>query len=137
MAIERDLEAEATTIVPATSTAPSDPPQTTSTSGTEPETSDRPLRYPGIATTDAEPGSNPLLSWTPFDGATLYRVVVLDPDGDPYWAWSGTETAVHLGGSATPTAVGARVFGEMTWQVSAYDADGAPLAISERRRLSP
>ena len=67
--------------------------------------------------------------------AVPHRGVILD--GDPYWAWSGTETAVHLGGSATPTAVGAWVFGEMTWQVSAYDADGAPLAISERRRLSP
>ena len=126
-----------TTTAAETVPTPSDPPPVRETPVTEPVATDRVPRHPAIATTEAAPGSNPLLAWSPVDGATLYRVVVLDPNGDAYWAWSGTDTSVHLGGNATPTAVGARVFGEMTWQVSAFDADGAPLAISERGGLTP
>jgi hypothetical protein len=90
-----------------------------------------------MAVEDAERGSNPMLSWAPVDGAVLYRVVVLDPNGDAYWAWSGTETSVPVGGNATPTLVGARVYDAMSWQVAAHGADGAPLAMSEPHVLTP
>lgn len=89
------------------------------------------------STPTPEPGSNPLLSWDVVDGAALYRLVVLDPDGDPYWAWSGTATSVHVGGDAAETTAGARIHAEMSWQVSAYDDAGVPIAFSEIGPLSP
>lgn len=142
-----DSNAGPTSLPPSdiTSTAPSattattdaDSVTTTSSAATIPETTERPSLYAGIEVTEAEPGSNPLLTWAPVDGATLYRVAVLDPDGDAYWAWSGADTSVFLGGNVQATTVGARVFGEMTWRVAAFDAEGNPLAISEPSALTP
>ncbi len=93
--------------------------------------------YAAMTLRAAETGPNPMLTWDAVSGAVLYRLVVLDPDGRPYWAWSGAATSVHLGGSGAATVVGARVFAEMTWQVSAHDDAGVPLAVSDVGLLSP
>lgn len=84
-----------------------------------------------------EPGPRPILSWAEVDGAVLYQLTVLDSDGVPYWSWSGTETAVPLGGMDNPDAIGAWVFEELTWMVVARAGDGAPLAMSQRGVLEP
>ena len=137
-----DITSTATTLAPAptggapATTAPDDRTESTMrpTTTAAPE---RPRRLAVLAVDDAGSGSNPVLSWAPVDGAVLYRVVVLDPDGDAYWAWSGTETSIPVGGSQTPTLVGARVFDDVSWHVSAHAADGTPLALSERQTLTP
>ncbi len=60
-----------------------------------------------------------------------YDLMVLNAEGVAYWGWSGTETAIHLGGIEDPDAAGAWVFEPLTWVVTARDADGQPLALSE------
>jgi hypothetical protein len=93
--------------------------------------------FPEIALGPTEPGPRPTLSWSGVDGAALYQLSVLDADGVPYWGWSGTETAVPIGGMDNPDAIGAWVFEELTWMVVARDADGAPLGMSRRGLLEP
>lgn len=85
----------------------------------------------------APAGPRPLLSWAAVDGAALYRVVVVDADGAPYWAWSGSETQVFVGGVDDPALPGAVVFESMTWTVVALDEDGLPLSISDVAPLEP
>ncbi len=85
----------------------------------------------------AESGPRPLLTWAAVDGTARYTLVVLDSDGAPYWAWSGTETTIHLGGFDDPDAIGPWVHEPMTWTVAATDADGKPLAISQAGVLTP
>jgi len=93
--------------------------------------------FPEITLGTTEPGPRPTLSWSQVEGAALYQLSVLDADGVPYWAWSGTETAVPLGGMENPDAIGAWVFEELTWMVVARDAAGAPLGMSRRGLLEP
>lgn len=93
--------------------------------------------FPEIALTATEPGPRPLLSWSGVDDAALYQLTVLDADGVPYWAWSGTETSVHLGGMENPDAIGAWVFEPLSWMVVARDASGAPVGMSMRGQLLP
>ncbi len=88
--------------------------------------------FPEIELAPSDPGPRPTLSWVAVDGAELYQVSVLDANGRPYWAWSGTETEVPLGGMANPDAVGAWVFEELTWTVVARDVAGVALAMSQR-----
>lgn len=90
-----------------------------------------------IAVTVADPGPRPLLTWAPVDGATLYLVTVLDSSGVGYWTWEGTDTEVHVGGTAEPDAIGPYVFEDMTWRVAAQDDSGTLLAVSEPSPLSP
>lgn len=90
-----------------------------------------------VAVDDAEAGVRPLLSWSAVDGAALYRVVVVDGDGAPYWAWSGSDTEVFVGGVDDATLPGAVVSEAMTWSVAALDADGLPLALSDPAPLQP
>jgi hypothetical protein len=90
-----------------------------------------------IATDPTEAGPRPLLAWEPVDGAAEYQVVVLGADGEPYWAWSGTETMINVGGNAEPLAIGAWVHESMTWTVSAHAPDGEVLGLSAPAGLEP
>ncbi len=90
-----------------------------------------------IATEPTEAGPRPLLAWEAVEGASLYQVVVLGADGEPYWAWSGTETMINVGGNAQPDAIGAWVHESMTWTVSAHSADGKVLGLSAPAGLEP
>ena len=90
-----------------------------------------------ITVTVAEPGPRPLLTWEPVDGAALYLVTVLDSSGTGYWTWEGTDTEVHVGGTAEPDAIGPYVFEDMTWRVAAQDDSGALLAVSQPSPLNP
>lgn len=90
-----------------------------------------------IVTEPTEPGPRPLLAWEPVEGAAVYNVVVLGSDGDPYWAWSGTVTEVHVGGIDEPEALGAWVHEPMTWTVSAQAGGGEVLALSAAAPLVP
>ena len=90
-----------------------------------------------MTVTLAEPGPRPLLSWQPVAGATGYLVTVLDASGVGYWAWSGTATEVHVGGTSEPDAIGPYVYEDMTWMVAAEDETGALLAVSEPSPLTP
>jgi hypothetical protein len=83
--------------------------------------------------TGAGGGAQPLLEWEPVSGAASYDVVLYDADGAPYWAWSGETTQVAVGdGAADPT-----VTAGMTWSVTAYDADGTPLAGATALPIAP
>ncbi len=101
-----------------------------------PETED--ANYlPELSLEDAESGPRPLLTWVAVDGTARYTLVVLGSDGAPYWAWSGTETSIHLGGFEDPDAIGPWVHEPMTWTVAAIDGDGKPIAISHAGALTP
>lgn len=90
-----------------------------------------------LVTKPTEPGPRPLLAWEPVEGAALYNVVVLGSNGDPYWAWSGTVTEIHVGGIDEPEALGAWVHESMTWTVSAQAPEGEVLALSAATPLVP
>lgn len=85
-------------------------------------------------------GEVPAFEWDAVDGAERYRLVVLDGDGQPLWAWNGAETKVNLGGlpgerpEGTPGPV---ITPGSTWSVAAFDAEGNALAVSELRPVSP
>ncbi len=79
----------------------------------------------------APAGVRPTLAWQPVAEADHYRVVVLDGDGDPYWAWLGTDTSVPFGGAETDDGILASVHEPMTWMVVAVDAEGRTIAISD------
>ena len=130
------------------STSSTEPVPDTEPRGTEPEDTGPPSTpapaddpwsdtFAEIILTPTEPGPRPTLAWGTVDGAALYQLTVLDTDGAPYWSWSGTETAVPLGGMGNPDAIGAWVFEELTWMVVARGGDGAPLAMSRRGTLEP
>ena len=107
----------------------------TTTTTTAPIVVDNPLVEITVAATES--GPRPLLAWDAIDGAVDYRVVVLDAQGQPYWAWSGPETEINVGGVSNPDAAGATVFEPMTWTVAAIDADGVPVAMSAAGALTP
>lgn len=125
------------------STSDPEPEPTTEPADTAPSSTSPPADDPWsdtfaeIVLVPTEPGPRPILGWEAVDGAVLYQLTVLDTDGVPYWSWSGTETAVPLGGMANPDAIGAWVFEELTWMVVARDSDDAPLAMSQRDALEP
>lgn len=83
-------------------------------------------------------GERPELSWDAVDDAARYTVTVFGPDDAPYWAWEGTQPAVRVGGADLPDAAAGPALSEgMSWVVVAHDADGAPIALSERWPISP
>lgn len=84
-------------------------------------------------------GPRPLMEWESVEGASEYLVVVLDGDGAPYWAWSGSATSVRLGGGELPDDHGSGPIVESgaLWSVSAYDSEGNLLAISGQRSIAP
>lgn len=93
--------------------------------------------FPEIELDPTEPGPRPVLSWAPVEDAALYQLTVLDSDSVPYWAWSGTDTSVPLGGMENPDAIGAWVFEELSWMVVARSSEGDPLGMSRRATLQP
>lgn len=110
----------------------------TTTSGTEaPAVLTLADVFDAIATDATEAGPRPLLAWTPVDGAAVYQVVVLGADGEPFWAWSGAETSINVGGSDEPMAIGAWVHEPMTWTVSALGSQGEVLGLSAPAELLP
>ncbi len=135
-----DTSESPSTTAPTTSTVPTDdvdagPDDTTTT--TAAETDPWAGVFPEIMLDPTEAGPRPLLSWTPVDSAALYQLTVLDSDGVPYWAWSGTETSVPLGGMDDPDAIGAWVFEPLRWTVVARNGEGQPLAMSRQATLEP
>ena len=128
--------------------APADPPATdppaTQPPATDPPTTDAGVESyaeaAGLATIELSPtdaGEQPMLAWTPVDGAVSYRLAALTSDGSPYWAWSGEATGVRFGGAPEAGGQTAIVFEPMTWRVIALDADGLPIAASEPAELTP
>lgn len=85
-----------------------------------------------------EGGSHPTLSWQPVDGAATYWLVLLDRSGNAHWAWTGSDTAVRVGGGdRAEENQTAAVFEPMTWTVSAFADDGSLLAISASSTVAP
>lgn len=85
-------------------------------------------------------GEVPTFEWKAAQGAASYRLVVLDPDGGPTWAWEGAETTVNLGGlpGERPTGEGGPVIvAGSSWSVAALDPDGHVVAVSVSRPVSP
>ena len=79
----------------------------------------------------------PVLEWDPIDGADSYSVVVLDDAGEPYWAWSGPESEITLGGApSSDFGVGPIIGVDYSWSVAAFDADGVFLAVSGQVPIS-
>lgn len=90
-----------------------------------------------VALGEPGPGPHPALVWEPFDGASSYWLVVFDAAGDPYWAWTGSDPSVRVGGGSVDgmnqTAV---VHETMTWRVAAFDANGTLIALSREGTIS-
>ena len=51
-----------------------------------------------VTTPPSNNGEHPLLAWATVEGVELYAVTLTGADGGPYWAWTGPETEVYLGG---------------------------------------
>ena len=124
--------------------APTDPPATDPSPTTAPPTTEPAeptyAEAAGLATIELSPteaGEQPMLAWTPVDGAVSYRLAALTSDGSPYWAWLGEATEVRFGGAPEPGGFTAIVFEPMTWRVVAVDAEGRPIAASEPGDLTP
>lgn len=130
-----------------TTTAGSTTPSTTqgpSSTGTSPSASSiRDLRGDfGIESIALQPadegGPHPTLAWDAVDGAATYWLVVHDGDGRVYWAWTGAETQVRVGGGDRPELNQTAALHEpMTWSVTAVDASGSLLAFSDVATVSP
>jgi hypothetical protein len=133
---------------PEPTAAPAEPVETTEpVATTEPEAepeladlrsllADRGIDTITIDTTEG--GSHPTLTWTPIDGASTYWVVLRDSAGQLYWAWTGSDTSVRVGGGDSPDLNQTAVLHEpMTWSVAAFDADGNALAFSPEGELTP
>jgi hypothetical protein len=96
-----------------------------------------PLEVLGPPETGA--GPVPVFSWSPVEGATLYDLVVVGPDG-PIWAWQGEETELALGGLPfeRPEGLGGPVLETGScWSVVALDGNGHVIAASPLLSVSP
>jgi hypothetical protein len=85
-------------------------------------------------------GDRPAFAWEAVAGAASYQLAVLTADGEPLWAWAGSETTVILGGwpeAPIPEAPGPLLQGPGTWFVVAFDVAGATVANSVIRPVSP
>ena len=92
-----------------------------------------------VAPPEESAGEVPTFSWEPVEGATRYRLGVLDATGRLVWAWEGPETTVALGGveGRAPEEGGPVIGPGSTWSVIAYDNRGLTVAVSEIRSVSP
>lgn len=134
-------EAEpASTIEPPSTTEPpsaTEPPSTTEPASELADALDLPVIE--LLTPASGGGDRPDLSWAPVDGADLYQVVLLAPDGAFYWGWTGNETTIPVGGlpRLVPEAAGPRLIPSMSWTVTAIDERSLPLAIGGPAEISP
>lgn len=114
---------------PAATTAATEPPSTEAPAPTAPPLIEAAETFV-LLTPPVEVGTQPELAWEAFDGAARYRLVVLDGEGLPYWAWSGEDTSVFLGGGESSDGVGPSVGAGFTWSVIALDAEDGFLTAS-------
>lgn len=78
-----------------------------------------------------------MLEWVGLDAASEYTVTVFTADGRPWWAWSGPETSVPLGGLRTEVDLGGPRAGPgVTWFVVGRDGDGRLVGVSSRRAVA-
>lgn len=85
-------------------------------------------------------GDKPLFSWESISDAGRYQLIVFDENGEPYWAWEGTQSQVYMGGSddqPPADSSGPSIAADYHWAVVAYDSSGQVLASSELRQISP
>lgn len=85
-------------------------------------------------------GERPLLEWAAVEGAARYSLIVQSSDGQPYWAWSGRQTSVYLGGThslPSAEAAGPTLQPGMVWAVLAFDAQQQIIAASLLQSISP
>jgi hypothetical protein len=85
-------------------------------------------------------GPKPRFEWMPVQDAVRYSLLVQFADGEPYWAWGGSETSVYLGGahsSPPPNASGPLLQPGMAWSVIAFDAEHNVIATSGLQLISP
>jgi hypothetical protein len=88
-----------------------------------------------LAPTEFDAGRAPTFEWAPVDTAATYRLSVLAPDA-PTWAWLGSATSVRYGG--VPEGVnGPSLRPGSWWSVTALAGNGAVLAVSDLRAVSP
>lgn len=130
----------ATTAPPEDETTTTQPEDLTTTSAAEAETDpflgDLDLAVVAQSTPTAGGGARPTLAWSPLAEAAEYTVLVLDPDGSPWWSWSGAGTSVVLGGvAAAAEAGGPRAGDGVTWVVFAFGEDGTLVGVSPRRAV--
>ncbi len=92
-----------------------------------------------VAPEEQGAGETPTFEWEPVEGASTYRLVVLNAEGQATWAWEGAETSVPLGGVADRPegSEGPVLTPGSSWSVAALDAEGHVLAASELRPVSP
>jgi hypothetical protein len=92
-----------------------------------------------LLTPESGSGIRPQLAWSPVDGGSYYLATVYAPDGTPYWTWTGTATAVHVGGDPVldDDRPGPSVVDGMSWGVVALDDQIVPIALSDRRPIAP
>ena len=92
-----------------------------------------------VAPPEEGAGETPTFEWEPVEGAAAYRLVVLDAEGQPAWAWEGPDTIVALGGvpDRPEGAEGPVLTPGSTWSVAALDGDGHIVAASSVRPASP
>ena len=82
-------------------------------------------------------GHRPLLEWVPVAGSASYELTFFDQEGFLYWAWTGTETSVYLGGVSAPDGTpGPAALEGMSWAVVALDQAGSVIAQSKVRSIS-
>lgn len=92
-------------------------------------------------------GERPTLSWTPVEGAAAYAVTVADEEGIT-WMWVGDATSVDYGTAPSLEDGEAEAVdedlvlhasldpaGAHRWFVTALDADGGVLAMSDEHPL--
>lgn len=96
----------------------------------------------GIAVIDVATGSSagphPVLSWQAVPSASSYWLVVQDSNGNPYWAWTGSDTEVRFGGGDTDALNQTAVLYEpMSWRIVALAVDGRVVAFSEYAAIEP
>lgn len=85
-----------------------------------------------------EGGPHPALEWEPVNGAATYWLVVRDGSGEVYWAWTGVDTRVRIGGGDRPELnQTAALYEPMTWVVAAVDESGSLLAFSDVGTVAP
>jgi hypothetical protein len=85
-----------------------------------------------------EGGPHPTLEWEPVDGAATYWLVLRNASGEVYWAWTGADTQVRVGGGDRPELnQSAALYEPMTWVVAAVDESGSLLAFSDVGTVAP